>query len=63
MVSLPTEPGEVRDANRYRITLEQLESGVHIPTEQQVGSHPADRPPASTYEDEAQRQLGLAGGA
>jgi hypothetical protein len=45
------------------MTLDQLEQGVHIPAEQQVSSQPADRPPASTYEDETQRQLRLAGGA
>jgi hypothetical protein len=56
-------PLEPRDANRYRITLDELERRSHIPADQQVSSQPVDRPPASTYEDETQRQLRLAGGA
>lgn len=31
MASPQTEPSEPREANRYRITLEQFEQGVHIP--------------------------------
>lgn len=63
MASPQTDPSEPRDANRYRITLEQLEQGVHIPADELVTSRPGDRPPASTHEDEARRQLRLAGGA
>lgn len=63
MGSPRTEPDEAREANRYRITLEQLEQGAHVPEDQQVSSQPVERPPASTYEDETQRQLRLAGGA
>ena len=50
-------------AQSYHVTLEELEREVHVPVDQQVCSQPVERTPATTYEDEVQRQFRLAGGA
>jgi hypothetical protein len=56
------EPRDRHGADRFRVTLDELEQGIHVPAHQQVTSQPTERPPASSDEDDLHRQLRLAGG-
>ena len=49
--------------SRFRITLDELEEGVHVPSEKQVTTSAQDRAPVGTQAEREQLDRRLAGGA
>ena len=54
-------PAELQ--TRFRITLDELEEGVHVPSEKQVTTSAQDRVPVGTQAEREQLDRRLAGGA
>jgi hypothetical protein len=57
------EHGSAEPGSRFRITVEELEKGVHIPPEKQVTTSAQDRVPAGTDAERQRLDVRLAGGA